>query len=76
MTIKKNKQKAKMRAKEAFQKKAEHMKLFLEEKWKTNINYNCVSCLEIAYLSELENDTGYVTDEELITLSKGKLKHK
>ena len=52
------------------------MKLFLEEKWSKKVNYTCCNCLEIAYLSELNNTTGYVTDDELIELSNNKLKHK
>lgn len=52
------------------------MKLFLQEKWSKNVNYSCCNCLEIAYFSELNNTTGYVTDDELIELSNNKLKHK
>ena len=51
------------------------MKQFLEEKWSKKVNYTCDHCLEIAYLSELNGTTGYVTDDDLIILSNYKLKH-
>ena len=51
------------------------MKQFLEEKWLKKVTYSCEHCLEIAYLSEMNDTTGYVTDEELILLSNNKLKY-
>ncbi len=77
MTIKKNKEKAKLRAEKAEQEKIASMKKFLEEKYQVpNLTYTCVNCLEIAYLAEQNDTVGYVTDEELITQSKNKLRHK
>ncbi len=52
------------------------MKNFLEEKWSKEINYTCIHYLKIAYKSTLDNEIGYITDDELLTLSDGKLKHK
>lgn len=52
------------------------MRDFLEAKWGNTITYTCVHCLQEAYYSELNNTQGYVTDEELITSSNNKLKHK
>lgn len=52
------------------------MKKFLEEKWSKEINYTCMHCLKIAYKSVLNNEIGYVTDDELVTLSEGKLRYK
>ena len=49
---------------------------FLEKQWNNNIKFNCYSCLKEAYESELHGNKGYVTDEDLIQSSKGKLKHK
>ena len=74
MTIKKNRQKNKLKKKEAENAKLLHMKQILEEKWRKKVNYTCCHCLEIAYLCELQNTTGYVTDEELIISSNNKLK--
>ena len=74
MTIKKNRQKNKLKKKAAESVKLSNMKQFLEEKWSKKINYTCDHCLEIAYLSELNSTTGYVTDDDLIILSNYKLK--
>lgn len=49
---------------------------FLENKWKTNIAFSCSHCLEKAYNSVLNDETGYVTDEELIKSSNNTLQHK
>jgi biotin synthase-like enzyme len=49
---------------------------FLENKWHNTITYTCGYCLQEAYYSELNNTQGYITDEELITSSNYKLKHK
>lgn len=49
---------------------------FLENKWNTKFNYSCYSCLKEAYLAEFNKKDGYITDEELITASNGRLKHK
>jgi hypothetical protein len=48
----------------------------IEEVWKKPITGNCPYCLRTAYISIIDNRTGYVTDEELIEASGGKLKHK
>ena len=48
----------------------------IEEVWKKPITGGCPYCLRIAYRSIMEDRTGYVTDEELIEASGGKLKHK
>lgn len=56
--------------------KIKNMVKFLEEKWKNKICYTCERCLKEAYSSEVNNITGYVTDEELIESSKNKLLHK
>ncbi len=48
---------------------------FLEEKWKHLIAYSCAHCLEAAYKNELHGcQMEYVSDEELIASSKGKIK--
>lgn len=73
MTIKKNKQKNKLKALQKESEELNKMKNLLEEKWKKQINYTCVHCLEIAYKSSLDNTIGYVSDDDLITLSEGKL---
>ncbi len=52
------------------------MRDFLEKKWKSSINYKCVHCLEEAYNCEINNEQGYVSDEELIISSNNKLKNK
>lgn len=49
---------------------------FLESKWNNTITYKCAHCLQEAYDSEVNNTQGYITDEELITSSNNKLKHK
>lgn len=56
--------------------KVNDMHNFLEKKWNNTVNYTCIHCLEEAYNNELNNEQGYVTDEELIKSSKNKLKHK
>ncbi len=77
MTIKKNKQKNKLKAKQVEQEKIATMKQFLEDKWKvTNLVYTCENCLEEAYLAEKNDNTGYITDEDLISQSNNKLQHK
>jgi hypothetical protein len=75
MTIKKNRQKKKLKKKETERIHVSNMKQFLEEKWLKKVSYSCEHCLEIAYLSEMNDTTGYVTDEELILLSNNKLKY-
>lgn len=57
-------------------RKFNEMCSFLEKKWNNTIAYKCNHCLQEAYNSELNNTQGYVTDEELITSSNNKLKHK
>lgn len=76
MTIKKNKQAAKLRAKQKEADEVIMMHKFLEEKWGKKITYNCVNCLKIAYDSTVNNEMGYITDDDLLELSEGKLKHK
>lgn len=49
----------------------DYMKVELEKRWKTSISYSCKHCLKEAF----ENH-GYVSDDELIESSKGRLKHK
>ena len=49
---------------------------YLEKKWNNNVAYTCEHCLIDAYNSVLNNSSGYVTDEELITSSNNTLKHK
>jgi len=51
------------------------MCVFLEKKYKNNIKYSCGHCLKKAYESELIDQQGCVTDEELIESSGGKLLH-
>lgn len=75
MTIKKNKKAAKLRKIQKENDELIMMKEYLEKKWSKEINYTCVNCLKIAYQSTLNNKIGYVTDDELITLSNGKLRH-
>lgn len=53
-----------------------YMVQYLEEKWKSNVNYTCQSCLKEAYNSVQNNCIGYVTDEDLIISSKNTLRHK
>ncbi len=57
-------------------KETNNMISFLENKWNTKFNYSCYSCLKEAYLAEFNKKDGYITDEELITASNGRLKHK
>lgn len=46
------------------------------KKYNNKVKYNCIHCLKIAYVSELNGYNGYVSDEDLITSSNKKLKHK
>lgn len=48
----------------------------LEQRWMRKVNYGCVNCLEEAYASEMGGTTGYVTDDDLIESSNGKLQRK
>ena len=75
MTIKKNRQNKKLKKKEAEENENARMKQFLEQKWSKKINYSCKHCLSIAYFCELNDTTGYITDDELIILSNNKLRH-
>ncbi len=52
------------------------MLTFLENKWNNKVCYTCECCLQEAYLSEVNNKDGYVTDEELVKSSNNKLKYK
>lgn len=62
--------------KECELKKQNDMIIFLEQKYKRTIKYSCVHCLKTAYESEINGITGYVTDDELVESSNGKLKYK
>ncbi len=53
----------------------ENMTNYLENKWKNQVNYKCVHCLQKAYQSENNEEQGYVTDEDLIISSNFRLKH-
>jgi hypothetical protein len=48
----------------------------LEQIFKRPIKSKCDSCLQVAYESIRDGRTGYVTDEELISASGNRLKHK
>lgn len=49
----------------------------LKQVWKKDtIKYNCVTCLQDAYLSVINNSNGYVTDEDLIEASNNTLRHR
>ena len=52
------------------------MLTFLENKWNNKVCYTCECCLQEAYLSEVNNKDGYVTDEELVLSSNNKLQYK
>lgn len=49
------------------------MCIYLEQKWNNTITYKCVHCLEEAYHSEVNNEQGYITDEELIKSSNNQV---
>lgn len=49
---------------------------FLEKKWKRKVKYTCKHCLDTAYNATLNNERGYITDEDLIESSNHTLKHK
>ena len=51
------------------------MTSYLEQKWNNKLNYTCNHCLLKAYNSVINDETGYVTDEELIISSNNTLKH-
>lgn len=40
----------------------QYMINYLETKWNNKIRYSCVSCLQEAYNSEINNYQGYITD--------------
>jgi len=48
----------------------EYMRTALAARWKTEVRYTCSHCLKIAF-----DEGGYVTDDDLILCSKGRLKH-
>lgn len=52
------------------------MLTFLENKWNNKVCYTCEYYLHEAYLSEVNNKDGYVTDEELVLSSNNKLQYK
>lgn len=49
---------------------------FLEKKWNNTVNFSCQNCLKEAYKSELNDEQGYITDEELMKSSNYTLKYK
>lgn len=69
-----SKKKDKQRLKK--QKSTQEIITFLESQWQTTIKYNCLTCLQKAYDSELNHYQGYITDDDLIATSKHKLLHK
>lgn len=54
----------------------ETMRAFLADKWNHEVKFTCFCCLETAYKSEMQNMAGYITDDDLILSSQGRLKHK
>lgn len=74
MLTKRQQKKAKRR--ETEDQECKKMVAYLENKWKHTVKYNCVHCLKEAYLSELHQVNGYVTDDDLIESSSNKLRHK
>ena len=48
----------------------------LEKIFKKTIHSSCDTCLHIAYEAICDGSNGYITDEELIKASNGRLKHK
>jgi hypothetical protein len=49
---------------------------YLEKKWKRKVKYSCHHCLDVAFVSVVENISGYITDEELIQSSGNTLHNK
>jgi hypothetical protein len=49
---------------------------YLESVYGNKVTSTCLYCLREAYLSEINHRNGYVTDEELIACSNGRLQHK
>lgn len=74
MTQKTSRKKDRKRMKETHIK--QDMILYLETKWNNKVNYTCISCLQEAYNSEINNCNGYITDEDLIESSRNKLHRK
>lgn len=52
------------------------MEEYLESAFHCKITYNCNNCLKEAYNALINNTDGYITDDDLIIASKGRLKHK
>lgn len=50
--------------------------LYLESKWKTEIAYQCESCLEHAFYCTIQCKDGYVSDEDLAATSRRHMKLK
>jgi hypothetical protein len=48
----------------------------LEKMFKRPIHSNCDTCLHVAYEAMRDGYNGYITDEELLEASNGRLKHK
>ena len=57
-------------------KEIEMMIKTLELHWGNQIHYTCLYCLKEAYNSVINHKNGYITDDELIKSSNGKIKHK
>lgn len=54
-----------------------HMVAFLEQRWGARkVTFKCRNCLVEAFESETNGTNGYVTDEELLAASNGKLRPK
>lgn len=49
------------------------MRDLLEHRWNRTVAFSCAHCLTEAYESEIGHRTGYVSDDELIASSDGKL---
>jgi len=50
--------------------------IYLQNKWNNKVNYTCSHCLDAAFVSVVENISGYITDEDLIQSSGNTLLHK
>ncbi len=48
----------------------------LSKMFKNPVKHNCETCVKVAYEALRDGRNGYVTDEELIESSRGRLRHK
>ena len=55
---------------------SDYCKDVLEKLFKKRINSKCDTCLCVAYEAIRDGYNGYITDEELLEASNGRLKHK